>query len=140
LPSLGDYTLIREQLATDIPLAWTDVTKIYFGKPLAPKAGLPYAVVDLTNPDAEMLTVRGAVQTYDFTIYCVEVKNSENLLDQAIVRQNSLAPLLEANETYATVGMNPLVYRFDLDLESESDGYLISALHFKILVRRDWGS
>lgn len=140
MPSLGDYTVLRNQLATDIQAAWADVTKIYFGKPLAPKSGLPYCVVDLANPEAEMLTVRGAVQTYDFTIFVVEAKLSENILDQAIERQNLLAPILEANEVYATVGMNPLVYKFDLDLESETDGYLVSALHFRVQVRRDWGS
>lgn len=151
MPSLGDYTAIREALKTAIVTTWGVKPKsVVFGQPQPQEKrtiDLPYVVCQLQsvpmNPSGPTGTVRSLNQDVAFKLYCAFRKPEANQDPESdkVEKFNSLAVVLEANELFASVGMLPHVAEFNpaewFEVYEGAHGF---TLNFSMLVNRTWGT
>jgi len=150
MPSLNDYPEIREALRAAIVSAWTvRPTSVKFGMPLLPKntSELPYVCCQLQNVTMSFAsgagTVRGLGQDVVFKLFCAfrRPEPTQDTESFNVDKFNDLAPVFEASELFAGVGMLPHVSEFDpRDWFDPWEGATGFTLDLSMLVRRTWGT
>lgn len=151
MPTLGDYSAIRAELARVTNVAFgIDEEDVQFGLPRLPKgdSDLPMAVWHMQpvtmSFESGTGTVRGLGQDYVFKGYFVFRKPEPQESDEEahkVAMFNVIAPLLEASELFADVGMYPHTGLMDpLELMGPLEGAHGFSLDFSTLVKREWGT
>lgn len=149
MPSAGEYTDFKAQLATDVQAGWPAVKAVHFGWPHKVDQDLDYAVVILNNVTSDLggpaASVNAAHQEYEFDIVYVGrvPAPNVNLIDWKVEKANALAVILETNELYASAGMLPCVTKIELGERWEfEEGVTLTTvtLTFRCVVKRAWGT
>lgn len=152
MPSLSDYTAIREAIRSAFVATWDvkDPENIEFGLPPLAKAteDLPYVCCELQPVSmaftSEVGSVRGLGQDVVFKVFVAfrkpkpEVQDSES---HKVEKFNLIAATLESSTLFANVGMMPHISQFDpTEWMQPQEGAHGFSFDFSMLVRKDWGT
>lgn len=137
-----DAKAIRAQIDTDIKTAWPDILSIEENNPRLPNLKVPYAVRKLASVD---MAFNGGVTKKHTLSYQILGRfpwpTTGTYEDAKLDRGQALMDLLEANSTYANVGLLPIVSSLDFaEVDSLTEHAYEVLIVFDVLTDRPHGS